>query len=123
MSRGSKQASVAQATALRFYKVGAVSEFTELPPHVLRYWESEFPLLCPGKTRGGQRLYTAEDIELILRIKDLLYEQGFTIAGARRRLAAENSGPRDSEGIADVVDEIRREIRAILTLMEANDKR
>ena len=108
----------------RTHKVGAVSEITGLPAHVLRYWESEFPELKPGKTRGGQRRYTAEDIELILRIKELVHEQGFTIAGARRRLQAERAAEDGvtMDNVADVLDYVRHELRAILTLMEADDQ-
>lgn len=108
----------------RFYKMGAVAEMTGLAPHVLRYWEGEFPGLRPGKTRGGHRLYTPEDIELILRIKDLLYEQGFTIAGARQRLREERraGSPAGRKELSALLDETRREIRSILTLMEASDK-
>ena len=115
---------VSRAPAKRLHKVGAVSEITGLPAHVLRYWESEFPVLNPGKTRGGQRLYTPEDIELILRIKELVHERGFTIAGARRRLQAERvAGSGEAmEEVADVLDYVRQELRAILTLMEVDDK-
>lgn len=101
----------------RFYKVGEVAELTGLEDHVLRYWETEFPSLDPRKSRGGQRLYSPADIELILRIKDLLYEQRYTIAGARRRLAQEHGRV---EG--NVLDDVRGTIDAILTMMEANDK-
>jgi DNA-binding transcriptional MerR regulator len=108
----------------RLHKVGAVAEITGLPAHVLRYWETEFPFLEPGKTRGGQRLYTADDIDLILRIKELVHEQGFTIAGARRRLQRERNveGDEAMDGVADVLDYVRHELRAILTLIEADDK-
>ena len=58
-------------------------------PYVLRYWETEFPPLAPGKTGGGQRLYTQGEIDVILRIKELLYDEGFTIAGAKKKLEAE----------------------------------
>jgi DNA-binding transcriptional MerR regulator len=108
----------------RLHKVGVVSDITGLPAHVLRYWESEFSLLKPGKTRGGQRLYTAEDIELILRIKELVHEQGFTIAGARRRLQSERLGDNAEamDQVTDVIDYVRHELRAILALMDADDQ-
>ncbi len=106
----------------RFYKVGEVRALTGLESHVLRYWEAEFPALKPRKSRGGQRLYRPQDIELLLQIKDLLYSQGYTIAGARRRLqAGDDESLAAPEELIDVVDQVRHEIRAILTMLEAND--
>jgi DNA-binding transcriptional MerR regulator len=75
-----------------FFKIGEVCEITDTQPYVLRYWESEFPALAPAKNSSGQRIYRRRDIETVLRIKQLLYEEGFTIAGAKKRLEAELSG-------------------------------
>ena len=75
-----------------FFKIGEVCEITDTQPYVLRYWESEFPALAPAKNSSGQRIYRRKDIETVLRIKQLLYEEGFTIAGAKKRLEAEMSG-------------------------------
>ncbi len=72
-----------------YFKIGEVAELTKLQPYILRYWETEFGGLRPAKSRSGQRLYRRNDILTILRIKELLYRQRFTIAGARRRLASE----------------------------------
>ena len=69
-----------------FYKIGEVCDITGTEPYVLRYWEAEFPFLAPPKNRSGQRIYKQADIDLILRIKELLYREGYTIAGARRKL-------------------------------------
>jgi len=69
-----------------YFKIGEVSAITGVKPHVLRYWESEFRMFSPSKSRGKQRQYERRDIELALEIKELLYEQGFTIAGARKHL-------------------------------------
>ena len=69
-----------------FYKIGEVSVVTGLEPYVLRYWQTEFPILHPRKSRGGQRIYLKKDIESILRIKQMLYEEGYTISGARHLL-------------------------------------
>jgi DNA-binding transcriptional MerR regulator len=69
-----------------FYRIGEVSRMTDLKPFVLRYWETEFPTLEPVKSASGHRLYRAEDVNMVLRIKRLLYDEGFTIAGARRHL-------------------------------------
>ena len=69
-----------------YFKIGEVSELIGVKPHVLRYWESEFGPVRPGKSRTQQRLYQRKDIELLLRVKDLLYRQGFTIAGAKKQL-------------------------------------
>ena len=75
-----------------FYKIGDVCQYTDTQPYVLRFWESEFPQLAPEKNRSGQRMYTRSDIDLVLRIKKLLYEEEFTIAGARKKLEQEASG-------------------------------
>ena len=75
-----------------FFKIGEVCEITDTQPYVLRYWESEFPALAPAKNSSGQRIYRRRDIETVLRIKQLLYEEGYTIAGAKKKLDAELSG-------------------------------
>jgi DNA-binding transcriptional MerR regulator len=83
----------------RTYRIGEVSRLTALKPFVLRYWETEFPMLQPVKGPNGHRLYRPEDVELVLRIKRLLYDEGFTIAGARRHLRdLANGGGRAAEG-------------------------
>src|SRR5688500_20391352 len=75
-----------------FFKIGEVCEITDTQPYVLRYWESEFPALAPAKNSSGQRIYRRRDIETILRIKQPLYEEGFTIAGAKQRLEVAMAG-------------------------------
>src|SRR5262245_42163475 len=72
-----------------FYKIGEVCEITDTQPYVLRFWESEFPQLAPRKNRSGQRVYQRKDIDTVIAIKRLLYEEEYTIAGARRTLADE----------------------------------
>ena len=69
-----------------YYKIGEVAKFTGIKTHVLRYWETEFKAIRPNKSRSNQRLYRKKDVDLILHLKDLLYNQGFTIAGARKKL-------------------------------------
>ena len=71
----------------RYFTIGEVSELCDVKPHVLRYWEQEFSELKPVKRRGNRRYYQHHDVELVRRIRSLLYEQGFTISGARQRLA------------------------------------
>jgi len=78
-----------------FYKIGEVCQYTDTQPYVLRFWETEFPNLAPEKNRSGQRVYRQEDIALIFRIKKLLYEEEYTIAGARKRLEQERLGTVD----------------------------
>ena len=73
----------------RYYRIGEVSRITGVKPYVLRYWESEFRWMAPQKSRSKQRLYRKRDIDMILLIKKLLYEQRFTIAGARKKLRAD----------------------------------
>jgi len=76
-----------------FYKIGEVCELTDTQPYVLRFWESEFPQLAPRKNRSGQRVYQRKDIDTVLRIKRLLYEEEYTIAGARKKLDEDGPAP------------------------------
>ena len=114
-----------------FFKIGEVCEITDTQPYVLRYWESEFTALAPAKNSSGQRIYRRRDIETILRIKQLLYEEGFTIAGAKKRLEVELTGraetpPASSDGRPDssraALREVREQLRAILTLLERDGR-
>jgi DNA-binding transcriptional MerR regulator len=114
-----------------FYRIGDVSRLAALKPFVLRYWETEFPMLQPLKSSGGRRLYRQEDVDMVFRIKRLLYDEGFTIAGARRHLR-EQDGAVDSDGApANTATEgagqflsrkmlldLRDTLRAFLTLLE-----
>jgi len=116
-----------------FFKIGEVCEITDTQPYVLRYWESEFPALAPAKNSSGQRIYRRRDIETVLRIKQLLYEEGFTIAGAKKRLEAELTGRtptpqsqaaaavQDDEHVRDALLKVRDHLREILTLFDRND--
>ena len=72
-----------------FFKIGEVCELAGVQAHVLRYWETEFPMLAPQKNRAGQRTYRRRDVEMALRIKELLYDEQYTIAGAKKKLASE----------------------------------
>lgn len=86
-----------------YFKIGEVAELTGVKPHVLRYWEAEIGSIRPTKNRNQQRLYRHRDVELILRLKDLLYQQGYTIAGARKLLRRKSSGdpaPATGEALA-----------------------
>lgn len=85
-----------------FFKIGEVCELAGVQAHVLRYWESEFPMLAPQKNRAGQRVYRKRDVEMALRIKELLYEDQYTIAGAKKRLANDlRGGPKVKAGSAE----------------------
>jgi DNA-binding transcriptional MerR regulator len=83
-----------------FFKIGEVCELIKVQPHVLRYWETEFPMLAPQKNRAGQRVYRRKDVEMVMRIRDLLYEEKFTIAGAKKKLMDEqrSGSSRPSKG-------------------------
>jgi DNA-binding transcriptional MerR regulator len=72
-----------------FFRIGEVCELIKVQPHVLRYWETEFPMLTPQKNRAGQRVYRRRDVEIVMRIRNLLYEEKFTIAGAKKKLQDE----------------------------------
>jgi len=75
-----------------YYKIGEVSQITGVEPYVLRYWESEFKIVAPGRTNSKQRLYRRKDLDLILEIKKLLYEEKFTISGAKKKLQQVKAG-------------------------------
>lgn len=94
-----------------YFKIGDVCRIAKIQPYVLRYWETEFPTLSPTKSKSGQRVYSREDLDVILRIKNLLYEKGFTIAGAKKQL--ENQGSLDNTGGEDV-KKIRQELQNVL---------
>ena len=110
-----------------FFKIGEVCDLLEVEPYVLRYWETEFPLLSPKKSGTGHRLFRRKDVELLLRIKHLLYEKRFTIEGARQTLQAESHAPKP-RAIAkraqqelfseDLLPEIRRELSDILEFLQ-----
>jgi DNA-binding transcriptional MerR regulator len=129
-----------------FFKIGEVCEITDTQPYVLRYWESEFPALAPAKNSSGQRIYRRKDIETVLRIKQLLYEEGFTIAGAKKRLEAEMGGrgttpsamaslpetvvrnvevtpEPGADDMRAVLLEVRDHLRGILTLLDKGDRK
>lgn len=74
-----------------YYKIGEVSQITGVEPYILRYWEAEFKIVTPGRTNSRQRLYRRKDLDLILRIKRLLYEERYTIAGAKKKLQRERA--------------------------------
>ncbi len=95
-----------------FYRIGDVSRITGLEPYVLRYWETEFPHLRPEKRKSGQRLYTKKDLENILHVKQLLYQDGYTITGAKKKIRGR--GGRD---IDSVLAEAKEEIRELLDLL------
>src|ERR1700760_3643463 len=82
-----------------YFRIGEVSELCPLPAYVLRFWETEFPQLKPVKSSTGQRMYRQRDVENVLRIKQLLYEQGFTISGARQQLRAETKSDKTQTAI------------------------
>ena len=86
-----------------FFRIGEVCELIKVQPHVLRYWETEFPMLTPQKNRAGQRVYRRKDVEMVMRIRDLLYEEKFTIAGAKKKLLDEirSSSPRARASIRE----------------------
>ncbi len=114
----------------RLYKIGEVCRVADVQPYVLRYWETEFPPLAPNKSGGGQRLYTQREIDIILRIKQLLYAEGFTIAGAKKKLEGELSGghapppvrtaeaPAVRSDVTKALLNVKKELTEILRMLE-----
>lgn len=106
-----------------YFRIGEVSELADTKPYVLRYWETEFPSLKPGKSATGHRLYKRPDVEMVLEIKRLLYEQGFTIEGARKHLAGNSGAVAETKSSAPSslnqsrMKAIKRELLGILTIV------
>lgn len=107
----------------RYFTIGEVSELCDVKPHVLRYWEQEFPQLKPVKRRGNRRYYQRQDVLTIRQIRALLYDQGFTIGGARTRLVSNGedtaSDARESEQFKVLVQEMIAELEALLVFLKA----
>lgn len=103
-----------------YYRIGEVAEIVGVEPHVLRYWETEFRTIRPQKSRKGQRIYSRKDVERLMRVKDLLYTQGYTIAGARRRLRERSTNTSSASTEASPNPRLRaqlEELRAEVTRM------
>src|SRR5512141_2326280 len=108
-----------------YFRIGEVARLCRLPAYVLRFWETEFPQLKPVKSSTGQRMYRRRDVENVLRIKKLLYEDGFTISGARQQLRAETKSDKTQSAIpyqstsTPEIQNIRQGLREILTLLSS----
>ncbi len=100
----------------RYFTIGEVSDLCVVKPHVLRYWEQEFPQLKPLKRRGNRRYYQRHDVILIRQIRSLLYEQGFTIGGARQRLSG-NEAREDANQSQQIIRQLRNELEKVLELL------
>jgi DNA-binding transcriptional MerR regulator len=100
----------------RYFTIGEVSDLCAVKPHVLRYWEQEFPQLKPVKRRGNRRYYQRQDVIIIRQIRSLLYEEGFTIGGARLRLTGEEAKTDVSQS-QQIIKQMRTELEEILKLL------
>src|SRR6186997_1679078 len=98
-----------------FFKISEVCEIVGVEPYVLRFWETEFPNFAPEKSKAGHRVYKKKDVENVLRIKELLYERGFTIAGARKQLSKTKVSRQEQRD--EILARVRQELQDILTLL------
>ena len=103
-----------------YYSITEVAELTNVKPHVLRYWETEFKALRPKKNRAGNRTYRSGDIELIQAIKTLLYDEGYTIAGAKKKLLQSKTNPsgKGKRKKAEVIQALRKELLEMKKILE-----
>src|SRR5438477_3556722 len=108
-----------------YFRIGEVGRLSRLPAYVLRFWETEFPQLKPVKGSTGQRMYRRRDVENVLRIKQLLYDQGFTIAGARQQLREEKNQARAQTGLPfpshisnDRLRKMKQELQEVLRILK-----
>nr|VFJ48676.1 MAG: transcriptional regulator, MerR family [Candidatus Kentron sp. DK]VFJ49155.1 MAG: transcriptional regulator, MerR family [Candidatus Kentron sp. DK] len=104
--------------AKRYFSIGEVSDLCGVKPHVLRYWEQEFPQLKPLKRRGNRRYYQRQDVILIRQIRSLLYEHGFTIGGARQRLVGNDTVADIDESQQQLAHQLRVELEDILQILQ-----
>ena len=100
----------------RYFTIGEVSDLCAVKPHVLRYWEQEFPQLKPVKRRGNRRYYQRQDVLIIRQIRSLLYDEGFTIGGARQRLTGD-SAKSDVTQSQQIIKQIRMELEQVLKIL------
>ncbi|MBT8081209.1 MAG: MerR family transcriptional regulator [Gammaproteobacteria bacterium] len=100
----------------RYFTIGEVSDLCAVKPHVLRYWEQEFPQLKPVKRRGNRRYYQRQDVLIIRQIRSLLYEEGFTIGGARQRLAGDDAKS-DVTQSQQIIKQMRMELEQVLKIL------
>lgn len=107
----------------RYFKIGEVSKLAGVAPHVLRYWESEFSQIRPKRANSNQRLYRREDVEIVLLIKDLLHDQGYTIAGAKKHLQESEVDPtvQPPKDDAGCLGRIKEELLALKNLLEKKE--
>jgi DNA-binding transcriptional MerR regulator len=101
----------------RYFTIGEVSDLCGVKPHVLRYWEQEFPQLKPVKRRGNRRYYQRQDVLMIRQIRSLLYEQGFTIGGARQKMSGDDARE-DITQSQQIVHQVRLELEEVLQLLK-----
>ncbi len=113
-----------------YFRIGEVSRLCRLPAYVLRFWETEFPQLKPTKSSTGQRMYRRRDLENVLRIKTLLYDEGYTIAGARQQLRTESKSTKTQVGLpfprrasSDGLKRVRQGLQEILAILSSSAKR
>src|SRR6516162_10058400 len=99
-----------------FFKISEVCDIVGVEPYVLRFWETEFPGLAPEKSKAGHRVYKKKDVENILRVKELLYERGFTIAGARKQISKSKTSKKADRD--EVLMKVRNGLQDILTLLQ-----
>jgi DNA-binding transcriptional MerR regulator len=102
----------------KIFTIKEVSNMAGVKPYILRYWEKEFNLIAPIKGKGGQRRYRKEDVEKIFYIKDLLYKQKYTIAGAKKRTVAEKKLNEELQSLPEFMVKLRKELKDILRLLE-----
>ncbi|MDH4101414.1 MAG: MerR family transcriptional regulator [Nitrospirota bacterium] len=113
-----------------FYKIGEVCRIAGVEAYTLRYWETEFSFLQPRKSKTGQRVYAREDVELVLQIRDLLYHEGYTLAGVRKRFGAkrhplledDESEATEGRDASGVLKKVKKELKALADWMDGNNR-